>query len=105
MPIVRERMDVIADERPVCASFAPSTYTDACFNCGRLKFEHTFSVSPVAQIEYHHVHKCQATMEDRPCLFEWRGHMESKVCACGPDVDESNVLLDGQVFVVHKGVC
>lgn len=56
-------------------------------------------------IHHHHVHLCQAAMEERPCLFEWRAHTESGTCVCGPDIDRANILIDGKVFVVHKGVC
>ena len=54
---------------------------------------------------YRHVHDCAADREQRPCLFEWRAHAETRACACGPKVDERNLLIDGQVFVVHQGVC
>lgn len=57
------------------------------------------------ELKYAHVHDCRADAEGRPCLFEWAGHAETAMCACGPTVDETNMMLDGQVFVVHKGVC
>lgn len=55
----------------------------------------------------HHVHMCQAESEDRHCHFSWKGHefdLEKK-CPCNPDVDKSNVEVDGKVFIVHKGRC
>lgn len=63
------------------------------------------------EIKYAHVHDCQADREGRPCLFNWGQHSTiaaekfAAICACGPRVDDTNLLLDGQVFVVHVGVC
>lgn len=62
---------------------------------------------PAALIElkYAHVHDCRADAEGRPCRFDWTAHAETGMCACDPVVDERDMMLNGQVFVVHKGVC
>jgi hypothetical protein len=56
-------------------------------------------------IKSHHVHDCAADREKRPCRFDWRAHVESDMCACGPRVDQTNMMMNGEVFVVHQGVC
>jgi hypothetical protein len=57
------------------------------------------------EVKFLHVHDCAAALEERPCQFEWADHTESARCACGPTLDETNLPLNGTVFVVHQGVC
>jgi hypothetical protein len=57
------------------------------------------------QLHTAHVHNCAAALEERSCQFEWADHTESARCACGPTLDETNLPLNGTVFVVHQGVC
>lgn len=66
----------------------------------------------IIEITYRHVHDCRAGMEGRPCHFQWAGHRLQTsvlggpaVCWCDPRQDDTNMLLDGQVFIIHKGVC
>ena len=66
----------------------------------------------IIEITYQHVHDCRAGREKRPCQFFWGNHRtptdESAlpgVFSCDPRQDDTNLLLDGQVFIIHKGVC
>lgn len=60
-------------------------------------------------ITYSHVHDCRAGIERRQCQFFWGGHRTYQdlpgVCQCDPREDDTNMLLDGQIFIIHKGIC